>query len=216
MAVFNSILKIFLPKDRVFYHSFEEVAITVVEMSQLLKKLVQEPSFEIRQQIISQIEDLEHRNDDLTHKIFTELSRNFITPFDREDIHYLASAMDDVADYIYASAKKINFYRVDPLHETFSKMADLIAQGAENIKTAIFELKNMKNMRKITDALVRVNSIENQADDIFDLSIERLFATEPDAKEVIKKREIYQVMEIATDKCEDAANVIESIIVKYA
>jgi uncharacterized protein len=178
--------------------------------------MVTEPTFEGREKYVAQIEDLEHKNDDLTHKIFTELSRNFITPFDREDIHYLASAMDDIADHIYASAKKINFYRVDPVHESYSKMADLIIQGCESLKMAVAELKNMKNMRQITDALVRVNSIENQADDVFDFSIERLFATENDAKEVIKKREIYQVMENATDKCEDAANVIESIIVKYA
>jgi uncharacterized protein len=216
MSAINSIMKIFLPKDRIFYQLFREVSETSLEMAILLKKMVVEPSFEERGKIVSQIEDLEHKNDDLTHKIFTELSRNFITPFDREDIHYLASAMDDVADYIFASAKKINFYRVDPSHETFSKMADLIVQACESIKIAVTELKDMKNMRQITDALVRVNSIENQADDIFDLSIERLFATENDAKEVIKKREIYQVMESATDKCEDAANVIESIIVKYA
>ena len=95
-------------------------------------------------------------------------------------------------------------------------MADIIAQACVAVNGAIVELRNMKNMRKITDALVLINSIENQGDDIFDLSIERLFDTEPDAKEVIKKREIYQVMEIVTDKCEDAANVIESIIVKYA
>ena len=74
----------------------------------------------------------------------------------------------------------------------------------------------MKNLRQVTESLVKINSLENQADDIFDMSIERLFETEPDAKEVIKKREIYTVMEIATDKCEDAANVIESIIIKYA
>lgn len=98
----------------------------------------------------------------------------------------------------------------------FNKMADLIAVGCRQIEVAVKELRNMKNMRLITDALVSINSVENQADDIFDMSIERLFATEPDAKEVIKKREIYQVMEIVTDKCEDAANVIESIIVKYA
>ena len=78
-------------------------------MSMLLKKMVNEREYEKRAEILRQIEDLEHKNDDLTHKIFTELSRNFITPFDREDIHYLASAMDDVADYIFASAKKINF-----------------------------------------------------------------------------------------------------------
>jgi uncharacterized protein Yka (UPF0111/DUF47 family) len=74
----------------------------------------------------------------------------------------------------------------------------------------------MKNLRQMTESLVKINSLENQADDVFDMSIERLFETEPDAKEVIKKREIYTVMEIATDKCEDAANVIESIIIKYA
>jgi uncharacterized protein len=216
MSVINSFMKFFLPKDRIFYQLFEEVSVTSLEMAVLLKKMVNEREFDVRAEILRQIEDLEHKNDDLTHKIFTELSRNFITPFDREDIHYLASAMDDVADYIFASAKKINFYRVDPQHESFTKMADLIMQGCENIKTAVTGLKDMKNMRQITDALVRINSIENQADDVFDHSIERLFATENDAKEVIKKREIYQVMEIATDKCEDAANVIESIIVKYA
>jgi uncharacterized protein Yka (UPF0111/DUF47 family) len=96
------------------------------------------------------------------------------------------------------------------------KMADLIEQGAHQICIAVKELRDMKNMRNITEALVKINSIENQADDVFDMSIERLFATEPDAKEVIKKREIYQVMEIVTDKCEDASNVIESIIIKYA
>lgn len=216
MSVINSFMKFFLPKDRIFYQLFEEVSVTSLEMGVLLKKMVNEREFEKRADILRQIEDLEHKNDDLTHKIFTELSRNFITPFDREDIHYLASAMDDVADYIFASAKKINFYRVDPNHESFTKMADLILQGCENIKTAVTGLKDMKNMRQITDALVRVNSIENQADDVFDQSIERLFATENDAKEVIKKREIYQVMEIVTDKCEDASNVIESIIIKYA
>jgi hypothetical protein len=159
---------------------------------------------------------MEHVNDDFTHTIFTELGKNFITPFDREDIHYLATSLDDIADYIYASAKKINFYRVNPNDMGFTKMADLIALGCRQVEVAVKELRNMKNMRLITDALVSINSIENQADDIFDMSIERLFATEPDAKEVIKKREIYQVMEIVTDKCEDAANVIESIIVKYA
>ncbi len=212
----NSFLKIFMPKDRVFYSLFEEVAATVAEMGRLMKDVVAEPDFDKRAALISRMEDLEHINDDFTHRIFTELGRNFITPFDREDIHYLASALDDIADYIYSSAKKINFYKVNPNDQGIQKMADLIEQGSEHIKNAVVELRDMKNMRKITDALVKVNSIENQADDIFDLSIDRLFETEPDAKEVIKKREIYQVMEIVTDKCEDAGNVIESIIIKYA
>lgn len=212
----NSIMKIFMPKDKVFYSLFEEVAATVSQMGKLLKEVVAEPDFDKRAALISKLEDMEHINDDFTHKIFTELGRNFITPFDREDIHHLASALDDIADYIYSSAKKINFYRVNPNDKGMQKMADLIECAADQVKNAVHELRDMKNMRQITDALVKVNSIENQADDIFDMSIDRLFETEPDAKEVIKKREIYQVMEIVTDKCEDAANVIESIIIKYA
>ena len=209
-------MKIFMPKDRVFYSLFENVADTVAKMGKMMKEVVKESDFDKRAILISQIEDLEHVNDDFTHQIFTELGRNFITPFDREDIHYLATALDDICDYIFATAKKINFYKVNPNDQGIQKMAELIDQGCEQIKIAVKELRNMREMRKITEALVKVNSIENQADDIFDMSIDRLFETEPDAKEVIKKREIYQVMEIVTDKCEDAANVIESIIIKYA
>ena len=216
MKGFNAFVQLFLPKDKVFYSLFEEVADCVARMGELLKEVVSEPDYDKRAALITQLEIQEHVNDDLTHRIFTELGRNFITPFDREDIHYLARSLDDICDYIYATTKKINFYKVNPNDMGIQKMADLIEQGAAQIQIAVKELRNMRDMRKITDALVKVNSIENQADDIFDLSIERLFETEPDAKEVIKKREIYQVMEIVTDKCEDAANVIESIIIKYA
>ena len=212
----NSILKIFLPKDRIFYDLFEQVADNVSLMSKKLKAMVFENDFDKRAAIISQLEDLEHTNDELTHRIFTELGRNFITPFDREDIHYLASSLDDIADYIYASAKKINFYRVNPNDSGIQKLAEIIENICAQVRNAVGELRNMKDMRLITESLVKINSMENQADDVFDMSIENLFATEPDAKEVIKKREIYQVMEIVTDKCEDASNVIESIIIKYA
>lgn len=205
-----------MPKNRVFYDLFEDVADRVHEMSKLLISLVNEPDYDKRAAYIAQIEDLEHKNDDGTHQIFTELGRNFITPFDREDIHYLASAIDDIADYIFASSKKINFYKVNPNDTGIRKLADLIAHGAAEIRVAVHGLRDMKNLRQMTEALVKVNSIENQADDVFDMSIDMLFQTENDAKEVIKKREIYQVMEMATDKCEDAANVIESIIIKYS
>src|SRR6185436_2264221 len=216
MSKANSFLRIFMPKNRIFYDLFEKAADNVSKMGTLLRHVVGESDFDKRGSLIMQVEDLEHANDELTHNIFTELGRNFITPFDREDIHYLATSLDDIADYIYASAKKINFYRVNPNDMGMQKMAELIEQGAMQVRTAVAELRDMKNMRNITEALVKINSIENQGDDIFDMSIEKLFATEPDAKEVIKKREIYQVMEIVTDKCEDASNVIESIIIKYA
>jgi len=205
-----------MPKNKIFYELFEKVAGNAAKMGGLLRNIVAEPDFDKRAALILQVEDLEHANDELTHNVFTELGRNFITPFDREDIHYLATSLDDIADYIYAAAKKINFYRVNPDDDGMRQFAVLIEQGAEQVKIAVTALRDMKDMRSITEALVKINSIENQADDVFDSSIEHLFDTEPDAKEVIKKREIYQVMEIITDKCEDASNVIESIIIKYA
>ena len=205
-----------MPKNKVFYELFEAVADKVLEMGIKLKEMVSEPDPNKRASIQAQIEDLEHKNDENTHRIFTELGRNFITPFDREDIHYLATALDDICDYIYASSKKINFYNVNPNDTGIQKMAELILHGSQEIRKAVMGLRDMKNLREMTEAMVKVNSIENQADDVFDMSIEMLFQQENDFKEVIKKREIYQVMEIATDKCEDAAHVIESIIIKYA
>jgi predicted phosphate transport protein (TIGR00153 family) len=212
----NNMFKFFTPKDKKFQPLFEQAGSNVLKISEALLLALSATELDKRKEYIKEVERLEHVGDDITHSIFLELSKNFITPFDREDIHYLATSLDDICDYIFASAKKINFYKVNPNDQGIQKMADLIEQGSEQIRIAVHELRNMRDMRKITEALVKVNSIENQADDIFDLSIERLFETEPDAKEVIKKREIYQVMEIVTDKCEDAANVIESIIIKYA
>lgn len=212
----NNIFKIFLPKDKVFHRLFENVSTVLVKMGEKLVEVVNEKDFDKRALLIKEIEDMEHENDDYTHQVFTELGRNFITPFDREDIHALGSALDDIADYIFASAKKINFYHVDPNDEGIRDMAVIISAGCIHVHKAVLELRDMKNLRKITDSLVAINSLENQADHVFDTSIEQLFANENDAKEVIKKREIYQVMEIVTDKCEDVANVIETIIIKYA
>ena len=215
MAI-NTFFKIFLPKDRVFFTLFENMAEVVGKMATQLQLMVNESDEDKRAEIAAIIENLEHKNDDFTHSVFTELGRNFITPLDREDIHYLATALDDIADYIYASAKKISFYKINPNDIGIHKLADLVLQGSVEIKRAVHGLRDMKNLREMTEAIVKINSIENQADDVFDMSIDCLFNNENDFKEVIKKREIYQVMEIATDKCEDAANVIESIIIKYA
>ena len=212
----NNLLAVFLPKDKVFYYLFEMVAITVVEMGDLLSQLVNEPDYNQRSSLIAKLEQLEHRNDEYTHQIFQELGKNFITPFDREDIHYLAIALDDICDYIYASGKKINFYKVNPDDSGMRKMAEIIRLGCAEVKTAVFELRNMKNVKIMSEAIIKVNSLENQADDVFDMCIERLFDMETDVKELIKKREIYQVLEIVTDKFEDATNVIDSIVVKYA
>ncbi|WP_431212207.1 DUF47 domain-containing protein [Puia sp. P3] len=111
---FNSILQLFTPKDRVFYSLFEEVADSVGKMGKLMKEFAAESDADKRTSILSRMEDQEHINDDLTHRIFTELGRNFITPFDREDIHYLASALDDICDYIYATGKRSISIRSTP------------------------------------------------------------------------------------------------------
>jgi len=145
------------------------------------------------------------------------LGKNFITPFDREDIHSLASALDDIADYIYATAKKLNFYKVEPTSDQgIIKMADAIKESVLSVNRAVLELRNLKNINKVVECVIKINGIENQVDDIFDLSIENLFENETDIKLLIKKREIYQNLEKVTDKCEDAGNVMESIVVKYA
>ncbi len=215
MASLNSILNIFTPKNKLFYDLFEEMVDNVVEMSIQLKELVAQKDYDKRAQLANSIENLEHVCDNISHNIFTELGRNFITPFDREDIHTLASSLDDIADHIHGSSKKMIFYNVAP-DDGIRKMADLIHIGSQHVKNAIYALRNMKDLKKITEALVRINDIENEADDVFDMSIEKLFANEPDAKEVLKKRDLSPIMEIATDKCEDAGNVVETIIVKYA
>ena len=185
-------------------------------MGKLLEQLVFEADADKRAAIAKQLEEYEHKNDELTHQVFQELSRNFITPFDREDIHYLATALDDVADYIWASAKKIQFHGVNPQDQGIQKMAEVIRQSATEIGNAVSQLRELKNPAKITESLVKINSMENHADDIFDMSIKILFEKETDFKELIRRREVYTVMEVATDKCEDVANVIETIIVKYA
>jgi uncharacterized protein Yka (UPF0111/DUF47 family) len=212
----SGILKFFLPKDKIFYTLFENASANLESLAKKLVLVVNEFDYNKRNVIIKEMEDLEHQNDILTHTIFVELGKNFITPFDREDIHSLATALDDIADYIYASAKKINFYKIDPNDQGIQKMAIVIQDAVLAVNSAVIELRNLKNTQKIVDCVVKINSAENQGDDIFDLSIDRLFEHESDIKMLIKKRELYQSLEIVTDKCEDAGNVIESIVVKYA
>ncbi len=213
----SGILKFFLPKDRVFYTLFENASENIEKLAGLLIKVVHEPDFGKRAALIKEMEDLEHANDELTHNIFIELGKNFITPFDREDIHSLATALDDIADFIYASGKKINFYRIDPTSDQgIQKAANAIQDAVKAVKQAVLELRNLKNTQKVVECVIKINSAENVADEIFDMSIEKLFDSDVDAKELVKKRELYQVLENVTDKCEDAGNVIESIVVKYA
>ena len=212
----GNIFKIFVPEDKKFFTLFEQSSSNLVTISKILYEAVTTNSPEKRKELIREIERLEHIGDDITHQIFHELGTNFITPFDREDIHELASVLDDVIDFIHGSAKRIELYKIETMSPAIIKLSELILSSAEELNKALGEIRNMKNPGKIREACVKINSIENHADDIFDMAIAQLFEDEKNAVEIIKMKEVLSALETATDKCEDAANVLESIIVKNA
>jgi len=158
--------------------------------------------------------DYEHKNDELTHEIFIELGKNFITPFDREDIHTLATGLDDIADYIYASTKYIFLYK-SPMMKAYADFSLLIHKACLEIQNAMKNLKGFKNMELVKEACIKVNSIENIADDLLSNSMVELFETN-DAINIIKISSVLNYLEIVTDKAEDVANTIENIMIKYA
>lgn len=211
-----SFVKMFMPKDRVFYGLFEEVAVVLSEMASVFTAAVNETDPNKKAQLVKSLEELEHRNDEITHKIFIELGRNFITPFDREDIHSLATSLDDIADFIWASAKRITNYSIEDSDEITKAFANVITRSISSLNKAVRELRDMKDLRSITESCVMINSLENEGDELLDKAMMQLFTSSIDPVELIKKKDLYEMLEIVTDKCEDAANVIESIIIKYA
>lgn len=212
----GSFVKMFMPKDKVFYTLFEEVANNLKEMSALFMTAINENDITKRRELLKGLEDWEHKNDEVTHKIFIELGSNFITPFDREDIHYLATALDDIADYTWGAAKRMMNYNIEDIDNTTVEFANIISKAVNALHKGIFELRNMRDLRVITEVCVSINSLENEGDDLLDNGMLRLFSSNIPPVEIIKMKDLYQMLEIVTDKCEDAANVIESIIIKYA
>jgi predicted phosphate transport protein (TIGR00153 family) len=211
-----NIFHFFQPKDKVFFSLFEKATANLIDISNALVEMMNTTSAVRRKELIREIERLEHVGDSITHETFHELSANFITSFDREDIHALISAIDDIADYIHGSSKRIDIYKLETMTPSIIKLAELIQKSSEELHNAVAELRNMKNINKIKEACVRINSIENHADDIFDMEIAKLFEEEKNAIEIIKMKEVLYALETATDMCEDAANVLESILVKNA
>ncbi|SMO78468.1 DUF47 domain-containing protein [Solitalea koreensis] len=212
----NSIFQFLVPKDKKFFPLFIKSTENLVVMADAMIQVMNTTDIAERNALINRIDALENIGDEITHEVFIELSQNFITPFDREDIHYLASAIDDVADYLNGSAKDIILYNITQFTEPMRKMAVLIKEGAVELDKAVKNLSNMKNIKEINQALVKIHSVENQADAVLDASLADLFANEKNAIELIKMKEVLSMLELATDKCEDAANVIESIVLKHA
>lgn len=211
-----NIFQYFTPRDKNFFPLFERATANLVETSKVLVELVNTSSHDRRRELFKEIERLEHVGDSITHETFYELSSNFITPFDREDIHALVTAIDDIVDYVHGSTKRIELYKVEIMTPAIIKLSELILKCAEELNTAVKELRDLKNITKIKEATVRINSIENHADDIFDNALARLFEDEKNAIEVIKMKDVLSALETATDKAEDAADVINSILVKNA
>lgn len=213
----NSIFQYFVPKDKkIFFPLFEQAASNVVKMAGLMVEAVNDDQSDQRENLYQQIDKLENVGDDITHQIYLELGKNFITPFDREDIHSLATAIDDVADLIKGSANRMSLYQITEMTEPMQKLSELILQASIDLQKAVAELKDLKNVRNIAESCIRINSIENQADYVFDRAVADLFLYEKDPIRLIKYKEILAALETATDRCEDAANVMESIIVKNA
>ncbi len=211
---FENLLTFFIPKDKIFFKLFVNAADNLVEISTVFNELVNTSALDKRMDLLKKIEDLEHVGDTITHEIFTELSANFITPFDREDIQYLASSIDDIADYIDGSAKRLLIYKIGNYSQAMRQLAEIIMKSAIEIKAAVSELKSLENKLRIREALIRINSLENHADDVFYGALAALFEEEKDPIMVVKLKEILANMETATDKCEDVANVIETILIK--
>ncbi len=212
MAIGN-IFKAFQPKDKVFFVLFEKVANTLVEMSKTFHEGIQEFD-QNDESFLKKMSDFEHQNDQTTHQIYVELGQNFITPFDREDISLLASGLDDIADYIYASTKYIYLYK-SPETAAYSEFSLLIYKACLEIQTAITNLNGFKNAAAVKEACIKINSIENIADDVLSQALVKLFETN-DAINIIKVKSVFEYLEIVTDKAEDVANTMENIIIKYS
>lgn len=209
-------LQFLLPKDKKFFPLFAQATENLVRGSKVLVELVNTTNPDRRKELAKEIEHIEHTGDNVTHMIFSELSRNFITPFDREDMHALASDIDDVLDFIHGSAKRLDLYKIGEISDSITMLADCILKGAIELNVAVKNLENLKNSNIIKEACVKINSLENHADDVFNMGIARLFDEEKDPIQIIKVKEILSALETATDKCEDAANTVQTILIKYA
>ncbi|MDA0986175.1 MAG: DUF47 family protein [Bacteroidetes bacterium] len=212
---FDKIIKAFLPKEDHFYKLFEEASITLVKGAGLLRKL---PSASIneRQAIAQQISDCEHECDLISHKIFSELDRTFLTPFDREDVYKLTSSVDEIMDYMDGAARRFTYYKLEVCPPEMVKLIEILATSVEEVHRGIQSVRNLNDRELMQRAIKKINTYENEADFIYEHAIADLFETEKDAIKLIKLKEIYYGLETASDKCEDTANVLESILIKHA
>ncbi len=213
----SQVVSFLAPKENKFYPLFNKQAELLLKASEFLVEFAAATEWNERERIYKEIKLCETQADDITHTIFNELNRTFITPFDREDIQLLASKMDDVLDYINSAIKQCVLYKPKVFTHYMKDICDLIHQGALHLQTAFHLLPQIqKSTEKLLAACIKVNEIENETDDLYDHFLRELFENEENAIELVKRKEIMASLEEATDRAEDVTDVIKSIIIKLA
>lgn len=213
----DTFLKLFVPKNTSFFPYFEMGAANVIAAADLLKLLIITEDWEQRQSIRKQIKDHELAGDRITLDVYEQLNKSFITPFDREDIHTLASCIDDVLDSINGISQRYLLFKPKAVFPLFIDMADLVYESALEMQIAVNGLKDAgKSKEQILKACNALNILENKGDEVYHNGISKLFDTETDTTELIKKKEIMETLEKCIDKAEDVSDVIKTIMIKMA
>ena len=211
----NSIFQFLVPKDKKFFPLFEQASLNLILLAETLHEAVNAPK-EQREEYFAKIEELEAVIEEITHKTHLELSRNFITPFDREDIHSLIKSIDNVADYMNGAASRMRLYQVEKITKSIRKLTEINLEACQLIGVAVKELKDLKNLKAISEACKKINKLEGKADVVFDKAVADIFENETDAKNIIKYKEVLSALESASDKCKSVSNVMEQISVKHS
>lgn len=202
-----------IPQDKIFFDLFDRLAAVVVVASYRLIDLIDD--FSDVKAKVDALERLEHDGDKITHEIYENLNRTFITPLDPEEISKLASALDDILDYIEGTAQRMHTYGITETDSFMVELAKLIQLSVVELEDAVKGIRTMKNPHQIEHRCIEVNRLENLADDILAHAISDLFRTQ-DPIAIIKRKDVYEYLEIATDKCEDAANVLSDIAIRHS
>jgi len=201
------------PKEIDFFEIFDKASQNLINAARLLVDLFE--NFDDIENRVKAIYELEQEGDLLTHETMRRLNKTFLTPIDREDIHALASRLDDVLDLIWAASDRFNLFMVNKKIDGVVELSRSLMANTETIHRAIKELKN-KKYSYVQDLCIEINRLENEADRIFREAIGRMFENESDPIEIIKWKEILEHLENATDRCEDVANILEAIVLKHA
>ena len=214
-AAEDAMLEKLMPRSDDFFSDFEQQAATVVEGAKLLKALLDD--FTDLPRKCQGIKDVEHRGDDITHGAFARLHTQFITPFDRSEIHRLLSRIDDVLDLADAAAERLGLYDIDAVIPEARELSDVLVRQAERMEQAVKGLRDLKkNSAAVLEACKQVNALENEADSLTRRTMAKLFKRGNDPLTVLKWKEIIDLIESATDRAEDVANVIEGVVLEHA